>query len=135
MNYDKIQTLVDRLVAANGRELKFYKLSRTSADVDKPWKGPTGGAQETDEVTTFGCFVIGNTSIPTESRGLAFDWVDQDLLRVTRHVCIVPAKDNPILDDYKVMLDVDDNSRWNILWGQCLKPGSTRLLYVFGLKE
>lgn len=135
MNYTRIQEVAKRLIDTNGRDLKLYKLSKVSADSTKPWRGPAGGAQEIAEVITKGAFVIGNTSIPTESRGLAFDWIDNDLLRITRHVCIVPALNNPVLEDYKVMLDVDDSTRWNILWGQCLKPGPTRLLYVFGLKE
>jgi hypothetical protein len=135
MNYQRIQDLAERLIRENGRDLNFYKLSRDSADPSKPWKGPAGGAQEIEKVNTPGAFVIGNTSIPTESRGLAFDWIDSDLLRITRHVCIVSARDNPVMEDYKVMHDPADDTRWNILWGQCLKPGPVRLLYVFGMKE
>lgn len=135
MDYLNAAKNAQRLIRQNGRQLKLYKLDGAAADPAKPWRG-AGTPTDTSEVIEFGVFAIGNTSIPTESRGLAFDWVDNELLKVTRHVCLLPALDLPILDDYKTILDVDNaNARWNIIWGQCLQPGSERILYCFGLKQ
>lgn len=132
MNFDHIAAVATRLINKNGRDLIFNKLSATTADVLKPWRGAATPTL-TETVKTKGTFVIGNTSIPTESRGLAFDWIDQDLLKIARHVVITPAAGLPRMEDHKVM--TDDGKQWSIIWGQCLQPGSVRLLYVFGLKE
>lgn len=133
MNYAKIVLLAKRLIDANGRDISLHKLSATAADPLKPWRGP-GVQTQTDTINAKAVFAIGNTSIPTESRGLAFDWVDMDLLKVTRHVCLVAASGLPDLTDYKIIND-GSAKNWNILWGQCLQPGTDRLLYVFGIKE
>lgn len=133
MNYAKLALTAKRLIDASGRDIKLFKLDATAANALKPWRGP-GVQTPTDEVDTRAVFAIGNTSIPTKSRGLAFDWVDQDLLKVTRHVCIVAAEGLPDLTDYKIIQD-GSLKNWNILWGQCLQPGVERLLYVFGIKE
>lgn len=135
MDFHKAALNAQRLIRLNGRQLKFYKLGSTVADPAMPWRG-AGQPIDTEEVLEYGSFVIGNTAIPTESRGLAFDWVDEELLRTTRHVCIVPALDMPPMEDYKTIIDIyNDNSRWNIIWGQCLQPAEEKIMYVFGLKQ
>ena len=131
-DYVKLAATTKRLIAQTGRDITFAKLSSAIANPAKPWEGH-GDHTITDSVVTKGVFTIGNTSIPTESRGLAFDWVDRELLRVTRHVVLVAALDLPSLLDYKVMLDA--GVTWGIIWGQLLQPGPIPLMYVFGLKE
>ena len=133
MDYEKMAATTKRLIDKNGRLVTMFKLSAAIANPTKPWRG---AAEQilTNEIATMAVFAIGNTAIPTESRGLAFDWVDKDLLRMTRHVCMTSAIGLPPLEDYKIMRD-GAAKNWNIIWGQCLQPGSTRMLYVFGLKE
>lgn len=133
MDYNKLAITTKRLVYKNGRDLLLYKLKNTAVDLAKSWRG-AGTPVDIDELKTKGVFAIGNTSIPTESRGLAFDWVDSELLRISRHVVIIAARDLPILEDYKIIKD-SDGSRWDIIWGQCLQPGPIRLMYCFGLKQ
>lgn len=129
-DYDEMSALAKELCDEFGRAVTLYKLGNTDADAGKPWRGE--GVQTPESpVATVGVFVVPNTSIPTESRGLAFDWVDQELLTRVRHVLLVPALGLPVLDDYKLVNDGGQD--WKILWGQCLQPGPTRLLYVFGV--
>lgn len=132
MDYNKLAATTKRLIDAKGRTVQFYKLDSTPVDPLRPWVG-AGTHTPTDVVITKAVFAIGNTSIPTESRGLAFDWVDKDLLRVTRHVVLVPALGLPSLQDYKLVTDLGKN--WGIIWGQLLQPGDVPLMYCFGLKE
>lgn len=134
MNYDRVAATANRLIAANGRPITLYKIDSVVADPSKPWRGAKEQIPQSP-VVTIGAFVIGNTSIPTESRGLAFDWVDQELLKQTRHVCIVPAIGLPPLEEYRLLKDGDQQGYQSLLWGQCLQPGRVRLLYVFGVKE
>ena len=135
MNYEKIALTAKRLINKNGRSIQLYKLDGSSADPTKPWRGAVGAPKKIAPVSVKAVFAIGNTSIPTESRGLAFDWVDHELLKVSRHVCLVAAEGVPILDDYKPMIEVNSTKEWNVIWGQCLQPGDKRLLYCFGFKE
>lgn len=135
MDFVKSAQNAQRLIRKNGRPLQFYKIGDSIADPTKPWRG-AGAPIDTGLVEEFGVFAIGNTSIPTESRGLAFDWVDSELLKTTRHVVLVPAFSLPVMEEYKTIIDVSQgNSRWNIIWGQCLQPAEQRLIYCFGLKQ
>ena len=134
MDYKRLAATTLRLINKNGRNVLFYKLDAVVANNATPWRGAASRSL-IDEVACKGAFIIGNTSIPTESRGLAFDWVDNELLRVTRHVVIIPAQGLPVMDNYKMMKEESGAKEWDIMWGQCLQPGDTRLLYVFGLKE
>ena len=131
VDYVKLAKTCQRLINKNGREIRLQKLAVTE-NVTEPWKS----AIATDplaEVVCKGVFVVPQTSIPTESRGLAFDWVDQDLLKSTRHVVMVAALGLPDLDAYQFV--TDSGKDWKITWGQCLQPSGERLLYVFGLKQ
>ena len=131
VDYVKLAKTCQRLINKNGREIRLQKLAVTE-NVTEPWKS----AIATDplaEVICKGVFVVPQTSIPTESRGLAFDWVDQDLLKSTRHVVMVAALGLPDLDAYQFV--TDSGKDWKITWGQCLQPSGERLLYVFGLKQ
>jgi hypothetical protein len=135
MDYNRAAANAQRLIRKNGRLLTLTKLSGGPTDPLKPWRG-AGVATDIEPVQEYGAFVIGNTSIPTESRGLAFDWVDSELLKTARHVFIMPALGLPIMDNYKTVIDhVNGDGRWNIIWGQCLQPGGVRIMYCFGLKE
>ena len=107
MNYEKIALTAKRLINKNGRSIQLYKLDGSSADQTKPWRGAAGAPKKIAPVSVKAVFAIGNTSIPTESRGLAFDWVDHELLKVSRHVCLVAAEGVPILDDYNLMIEVN----------------------------
>lgn len=131
VDYVKLAKTCQRLINKNGRAIRLQKLAVTE-NVTEPWKS----AIATDplaEVICKGVFVVPQTSIPTESRGLAFDWVDQDLLKTSRHVVMVAALGLPDLDAYQFV--TDSGKDWKITWGQCLQPSGERLLYVFGLKQ
>lgn len=135
MDFLRAAKNAQRLIRKNGRRVTLYKFDGGPADPGKPWRG-AGVPTDIEPVTDSAVFAIGNTAIPTESRGLAFDWVDNELLKTTRHVFLFPALDLPPLEEYKTMIDIDNgNTRWNIIWGQCLQPADQRIMYVFGLQQ
>lgn len=144
MDYDRVARTTKRLIEKNGRAITM--LSKASvvspSNAGKPWNGPgpatapNGTVQQKYDLTfdTYGVFVVPATSIPTESRGLAYDWVSQDLLAQARHVILVPALGAP---DLKLCTDYRDNDGLvqAIIWGQLLMPGDVPLLYCFGTKQ
>lgn len=132
MDYAAMAATAKKLIIENGREITITKLSSEPPNPLKPWRGPSVPVK-IGHVSTYGVFAVPNTSIPTESRGLAFDWIDDELLKRARHVVIVPALDIPILDDYNIITDAGED--FTVIWGQCLQPGSTRIFYVFGLAQ
>ena len=131
IDYAELAALCTELIAEAGTDVTFYKLDGTPTDPAKPWRGTQPRAKIAAQVTK-AVFVVPNTSIPTESRGLAFDWIDQELLKRARHVCLIAAAGLPDMEQYNVVTRDRD---YAIIWGQCLQPGSTRLLYVFGLAQ
>jgi hypothetical protein len=132
IDYVALARMCKASVEEAGREITLHKLSASVANPLKPWRG-AGTPTKVASVATVGAFVVPNTSIPTESRGLGLDWVDQDLLKRARRVCIVAAYELPNLDDYNIVTDGSDDLA--ILWVQCLQPGPIRLLYVFGFGQ
>jgi hypothetical protein len=131
VNYDKIAQMVKRQITDKGRGIVLSKLA-TAPDANKPWRGPSTPFK-VEQFSTFGLFAVPNTSIPTESRGLGLDWIDQDLLSRSRRVVIVAALDAPDLEQHKVLtLGSEDLV---LIWGQCFQPGSVKLFYVFGLAQ
>lgn len=133
MDFVKAALNTKRLIAKNGRDITLYKLDRTVADVTKPWKGSAAPTLGSPYVTK-GVFAVPATSIPTESRGLAYDWVSKDLLTQARHVILVAAYDAPDLREYNAFSDTNGLTQ-AIIWGQLLQPGPVGLLYVFGTRE
>lgn len=133
MDYLKMATMARNQIIDKGRPIVLSKLTGDpAADPAKPWRG-TGAKVKVSPVNTYGVFAVPNTSIPTESRGLGYDWIDVELLKRARKVCIVPALDNPALDDYHIL--TDGGKDFVLIWGQCLKPGTQPLIYVFGMAE
>lgn len=132
MDYTASAQLALDQITDKGRSITLYKLDGTVADNTKPWRGKAVQTK-TSPVNTVGLFVTPDTSIPTKSRGLAFDWIDQELLKRVRHVCVVPAMGNPDLEPYSLLSD--GGRDFGIEWGQCFKPGDTAIFYVFGLAE
>lgn len=130
-DYSEFVVLANELITESGRPVTLYQLSAANADNAKPWRG-AGVATQINPVATYGAFVVPNTSIPTESRGLAFDWIDDDLLKRARELCLVPANGLD-LTDYKEL--TDGGQLFKIIWGQAFKPGPTIVFYVFGLAK
>lgn len=138
-DYARLAETTKRLIEKNGREVTIYKQANAVSvpNTDKPWKGSGTLGQQTPLIEPFTCkavFAVPATSIPTESRGLAFDWVAKDLLIQARHVLLVAAKGAPFLKEHTVYID-NDGTQNAIIWGQLLKPGDIGLLYVFGTRE
>lgn len=133
MDYVKTAKGVKAKIDKYGREITMYKIDSTPADNTKPWKG-AGSPDLIEPFVTKGVFAVPATSIPTESRGLAFDWVSKELLSQARHVILVAAYGAPMLRDYKIYRD-DSGKEQAIIWGQLLQPGPVGLLYVFGTRE
>lgn len=132
VNYAELAATVKRLIDGSGRDITLSKTSSAPPDLAKPWRGPSAQVK-VDQVSTKGVFVIPNTSIPTESRGLGYDWVDAELLKRARRVVIIAAQDMPDLESYNIITDAGED--YVLIWGQCLQPGSTKLFYVFGLAQ
>jgi hypothetical protein len=133
MDYNRFVDITDQKIRETGRAVTLYKLDNTPVDSTKPWRGPASTPAKIASYSTFGLFMIPHTSIPTESRGLAMDWIDVDLLKRSKRVCLIPAKGAPDLQPYSLLSD--GGSDFVLIWGQAFKPGPTLIFYVFGLAE
>lgn len=134
MDYTAIAQIALEQIIDKGRAITLTKLTGDPpTDGAKPWRGKGVQTATPTPVSTYAVFAVPNTSIPTESRGLGLDWIDQNLLKRARRVCIVPAQGNPDLTDYHLI--TDGGRDFVLIWGQCLKPGPVPIMYVFGLAE
>lgn len=136
INYERMARTTKRLIEGNGRRIEVLRTATqvSPANSATPWKGAGSQGSATPIVERHfvnALFAVPATSIPTESRGLAYDWVAKDLLLKARHVFLVAALGNPDLKMMNQYIDTD-GSRQEIIWGQLLKPGTVPLLYCFG---
>lgn len=129
VNYVKLQATALRLINANGRAITLGRKSRTAADANEPWNGPTG-ADTT--LAIFGVFVPPNTvrefGLPSLGEGTEF----QDLLRFSQQIVIVAPEDNDIRD-YEYVIDRSEN--WGIVATQVLRPGELTMLGFIGVRR
>lgn len=126
MDYARAQALALRLIQKNGKEITFQRLDATAADSEKPWKGP-GTPTVAQSVDTVG------VSLPHASLvDLGFMSVDDELLKRTEQVLLVPGGATDLEPFTNVL---DQGVRWRVEWVRTLKPATTTVLYVFGVKR
>lgn len=126
MNYAKALALAQRLIAANGREIKLQRLSGTPANAAKPWEG-AAAPTVVEEVIVTGVFV---PHAGTEDLGKLL--LDEELAKRCEQICLVPGGTYN-LANFTVI--EDEGTKWRIELMRELKPGSTTVLYVLGVKR
>lgn len=129
-DYAPIVQAARAVVAEFGRVVRFEKVSRTAADVSKPWDGsgaplPVLSAQA-DVAAAF---------VPPAGNGFGRDVVtDAMLASVTQVALVAPDGVSFDLETAGSITDTD-NSRWAVEWVYTLKPANEVLLYAFGVKR
>lgn len=131
IDYIALQATANRLVDENGRSITLEKLNKTPADNSKPWEGPADprvSVQAT--VTTDGVFVDPGSA---SKLGIMVD--GSDLLKRSEQIVIV-APGSTVTQDLSTFDEiVDESVRWKIIGAQKLKPGSTTLMYILGVRR
>lgn len=128
--HDKFANTAQRLIAKHGRSMQVRKLSRTSADPTKPWRGPDPTAPDGYE------FDVAAT-------GVVIDWTEQELdedqtrrgskrllIAAKPHVTGTPAVDLMQADNL-----LDEGGVYSLSKANCLKPGTTTIMYDFQVRQ
>lgn len=122
-DFVELAGVAETLIAENGRDVTFKRVSRTAGDAAKPWRGPSASPES---LTVRGCFV------PPSGSGFGHDEMDSigSLLRGGNQVILVAAKavGTAKLEEYDSILDGTDV--WKIAQVAVLKPGSVTVLYA-----
>ncbi len=123
-DWTSIVAFAQQMIAQYGRTIAVQELSGVAADSNKPWRGVGGAPSVLNSVTTMGCFV---PPVKDEfGRSIATD----DMLDKVEEVVLIGQTTTDI---EKFTTILDGGSRYRIEWGWTLKPGSTILLYAFGV--
>lgn len=118
-DYQEMIDAADELLAEFGRDVKLIRTASTPTDVTKPWRG---------EDTT------ADTELPGV-RAACVPWMSEDDADSVRHgvqfviisATSIPSNDGETFDQ---MLD-EDGGLWHLHDCDVIKPGPTRVLYVF----
>jgi hypothetical protein len=129
INYVKLQATALRLINENGRAITLVRKSRTPADANEPWNGPTG-ADTTLSLT--GVFVppssVREFGLPALGEGTEY----QDMLRFSQQIVIVAPEANDVRN-YEILQDRSDD--WGIVATQVLRPGDLTMLAFIGVRR
>lgn len=129
INYVKLQATALRLINQSGRAITLGRKSRTPADANEPWNGPTG-ADTTLALT--GVFVppatVREFGLPALGEGTEY----RDMLRFSQQIIIVAPEANDIRD-YEYVVDRGD--QWGIIATQVLRPGDLVMLGFIGVRR
>jgi len=122
VDYAELASIAETLIEANGRTVTVNKLGITPSDVNKPWRGQSAPAQTT---------VSGAAVFVTMSDAEFGMLVQNDGVIRGEQVALFAANNDGsnALEDFDQI--VDGSVAWRILRTQLLRPGSTRLLYMF----
>jgi hypothetical protein len=123
---DFIQTARE-MIDEFGRDIQLIELSNVPKDTEKPWKGP-GVPTSANQMDIVGCFV------PPSGNNFGKNWVSEELLSRAEQICMTATIPNIDLKKFHLIKD-DDNTFWNIKWGQELRPGPLSILYIFGVSR
>jgi len=128
--HDKYANTAQRLIAKHGRAMKVRKLSRTPEDTTKPWRGPDPTAPDGYE-------------FDVDAVGVVIDWTEEevaeDQTRRDSQRLLIAAKPHataPTPIDLKGADSLLDEGRvYSLAKGNCLKPGTTAILYDFQVRQ
>lgn len=125
IDYAELVAVAQELIEGTGREVTFQKLSATAADTNKPWRGAATPTVESaaDLIATF---------VPATGGGMGRELVSEEMLKRVDQVCLV-APSAYDMEDFNTV--VDGGVTWGVEWVYQLKPGSTVLLWVLGVKQ
>lgn len=124
--YDKFIALATSMLAKKGRKVTLQQLGNAADDNSRPWRGSAYldiVTQYTDVPAAF---------VPVIGKDLGVIVSDKELLKRSQQVVIVAPVTEGIENKVDQIQD-SDGSTWKVVWGQCLKPGSQTIFYVFGL--
>lgn len=124
-DWTSVLTTVKRALDRSGRNISIQRLSGVAADSTRPWRGAATPTVATTH-TVRACFV------PPSSDDFARSIASDDMLATVEQIALVEP--NGIeLESFDTILD--GGLRYAIKWAWVLKPGSTILLYAFGVKR
>lgn len=124
--YDKFVALATSLLTKKGRKVTLQQLGNSAQDPSKPWRGSSFAdiaMQYNDVPAAF---------VPVIGKDLGVVVTDKELLKRSQQVVIVAPVTEGIENKVDQIQD-SDGSTWKVVWGQCLRPGSQTIFYVFGL--
>lgn len=129
VDYVRLQATALRLINENGRAITLVRKSRTPADANEPWNGPTG--MDTS-LSLVGVFVPPNSvrefGLPALGEGTEY----VDMLRFSQQIVIVAPQANDVRG-YEIVRDRSVD--WGILATQVLRPGDLTMLAFIGVRR
>lgn len=129
VDFTALAATAKRLVEANGRSVTLYRQSRTPAAAGQPWRGPDLTSPDDTEAVTM-------AFVPASGAGLGKMLVDRDgnLVRALDQVGLLAATSAGTFVVEEGDAVVDGSTVWRVVVVETLRPASTALLYVLGLK-
>ena len=116
-NYTGLAATAERLIEAWGRDITIVKQGTNPVDDTKPWRDN----DEFKEASVPGKGVFGDFS----------QLVDTDNHTDETKHCIFAANNDGGYDLSKFNYILDGTTRWRISLAQALKPGDTKIMYIF----
>ena len=119
--FGKFQTLAQRLIAKNGREITYRQRSETNIDDTQPWLGKATNNSDTKKVPAV--FVEFTSKEKEES-----------LIQMGDKKCLIAATALPNITPKTKDILVDGSTQWHIVNVMTLQPGNTAETIMYTLQ-
>jgi len=113
-----------RLIERNGRQITIKKVAGVASNPSKPWEGST--APDVTLGAPMAAF------IPYKGFEFGTDVYTDELITAVDEVCMVSGAAGNFDEAHKI---VDEGKEYRVQWARRLRPGSTTVLYAFGINR
>lgn len=126
VDFVKLATTAERLLAANGRSVTFIRHNQSLADTGKPWQGPTSARSAPAGISAQTAVFVQ----PSSASKLGIASEQSDLVMNSDQIMIV-APGTVDLTAFQEVLDA--GVYWKIIKIEVLRPGATTVLAFVGV--
>lgn len=121
VDYVKLAATAERLIEANGRSVTVTQQGQTPTDPTKPWRGQSTPVRDS---------VVG-IAVVVDPATMGYEVQNVDNVKRADMLVLFAANNDggKSLENFDTI--TDGSIVWKILRTQVLKPGATRLLYIF----
>lgn len=121
VDYVNLAATAERLIEANGHSVTVTQQGQTPTDPTKPWRGQSTPARDS----------VAGIAVVVDPATMGYEVRNEDNVKRADEIVLFAANndDGKSLENFDTI--TDGSVVWKILRTQVLKPGATRLLYIF----
>lgn len=125
--HEEFVELALELITEDGRRVDFIRKGTAPAAGSKPWQGTSGLSSETVTIPN-----VPAVFVPFRGFEFGSEFLDVKMYKEVSEICLVPNIGVDLEGCHGIL---DEGREFRIEWIQRLRPGTTTVLYAFGVNR